>query len=173
MTTGLSPQHNCTLVKSFLTYRLGHYITNVTRAAEVCSEFLCQWNGRCVRRDPRAHHYLHLSADTYQIHPCGDGSFAVSGWPSQYDLQQLTERFRCHCFEGHEGDRCDSLNKVKEDDDLRRQENNEQERKRTEWEDEQGSSWERRESCALPVSCTHYQILLLLYFSFLLIQIAV
>uniref|UniRef100_A0A3B3VW05 Hyaluronidase n=1 Tax=Poecilia latipinna TaxID=48699 RepID=A0A3B3VW05_9TELE len=122
-----SSRHNCTLVKSFLTRRLGRYITNVTRAAEVCSEFLCQGNGRCVRQDPLAHHYLHLSSENYQIHPLGNGTFTVSGWPSQNDLQQLTNRFRCHCYEGHEGHRCDSLNKVKEDDELRREEKNKQE----------------------------------------------
>lgn len=173
MTTGLSLQHNCTLVKSFLTRRLGRYITNVTRAAEVCSEFLCQGNGRCVRQDPLAHHYLHLSSENYQIHPSGNGTFTVSGWPSQNDLQQLTDRFRCHCYEGHEGHRCDSLNKVKEDDELMKEEKNEQERKRTEWEDEQGGLWENRESSALPVGCSHYQILLLLHLNLLLIQMVV
>uniref|UniRef100_A0A667YNU9 Hyaluronidase n=1 Tax=Myripristis murdjan TaxID=586833 RepID=A0A667YNU9_9TELE len=89
------------------------YITNVTRAAEVCSDFLCQGNGRCVRRDPRARHYLHLSADSYHIQPSGDGDFTVSGWHSQHELQLLAERFRCHCYEGHAGEKCDSLNKVK------------------------------------------------------------
>ncbi|XP_047205182.1 hyaluronidase-4 [Girardinichthys multiradiatus] len=168
-----SSKHNCTLVKSFLNHRLGQYITNVTHAAEVCSEFLCQGNGRCVRRDPRAHHYLHLSAENYQIHPSGDGAFAVSGWSSQYDLQELTERFICHCYEGHEGDTCNNINKVKEDDDLRREERNEQERKRTEWEDEQGGLWESRESSALPVCCTQCQILCLLYLNILLIQLLV
>uniref|UniRef100_A0A3Q3JLP4 Hyaluronidase n=1 Tax=Monopterus albus TaxID=43700 RepID=A0A3Q3JLP4_MONAL len=66
---------NCTKVKSFLSHRLGQYIINVTRAAEVCSDFLCQGNGRCVRRDPHAPHYLHLSADSYHIQASGDEDF--------------------------------------------------------------------------------------------------
>uniref|UniRef100_A0A667YWM7 Hyaluronidase n=1 Tax=Myripristis murdjan TaxID=586833 RepID=A0A667YWM7_9TELE len=91
-------------VKWFLSRRLGQYITNVTRAAEVCSDFLCQGNGRCVRRDPRARHYLHLSAD----------NFTVSGWHSQHELQLLAERFRCHCYEGHAGEKCDKENLSKD-----------------------------------------------------------
>ncbi|KAK6309218.1 hypothetical protein J4Q44_G00206810 [Coregonus suidteri] len=106
-----SSRHNCTKVKSFLNQRLGQYITNVTRAAEICSDFLCQSNGRCVRRDLHAPYYLHLSGDSYHIQPSGEGDFVVSGWHSQHELQLLAERFRCHCYEGHAGEKCDSLNK--------------------------------------------------------------
>lgn len=146
-----SLQPNCTKVKSFLSHRLGQYIINVTRAAEVCSDSLCQGNGRCVRRDPDARHYLHLNADSYRIQPAGNGEFAVTGWHSQHDLQLLAERFRCHCYEGHEGETCDSINKVKEDDGPWRdgeEEEDEQERKRTEWEDEQDERSEAVESAA-------------------------
>uniref|UniRef100_A0A4W5QUC1 Hyaluronidase n=1 Tax=Hucho hucho TaxID=62062 RepID=A0A4W5QUC1_9TELE len=110
-----SSRHNCTKVKSFLNQRLGQYITNVTRAAEVCSDFLCQSNGRCVRRDLHAPYYLHLSGDSYHIQPSGEGDFVVTGWHSQHELQLLAERFRCHCYEGHIGEKCDSLNKVVEE----------------------------------------------------------
>lgn len=119
----LSPQHNCSKVKAFLNYRLGQYITNVTRAAEVCSEFLCQSNGRCVRRDPQAPHYLHLSRGSYRILSNRNGTFTVTGWHSQHELQLLADRFHCHCYQGYEGDRCDSIepeeteedNMIKED----------------------------------------------------------
>ncbi|KAM9377086.1 hyaluronidase-4 [Pholidichthys leucotaenia] len=147
-------RRNCTAVKSFLNHRLGRYITNVTRAAEVCSNFLCQNNGRCVRHDPLAHHYLHLSADSYHIHPSGDGDFTVSGWHSQRDLQLLKEQFRCHCYEGHEGETCDSINKVREDDRKLREEDDEQERRRAEWEEEQEEWWTRQENMAPPRSCS-------------------
>lgn len=165
-------QHNCTNVKSFLSHRLGQYITNVTRAAEVCSDFLCQGNGRCTRRDPEAGHYLHLSADSYHIRPSGDGDFAVTGWHSQHELQLLTERFRCHCYEGHEGEHCDSINKVKEEDDGQREDDDEdeQERRRTEWEDEQGERWERGESAALPTGCSHHMMLLMLLLNLSLVK---
>lgn len=158
------PQHNCTKVKTFLSHRLGQYITNVTRAAEVCSDFLCQGNGRCVRRDPLARHYLHLSTDSYRIRPSGDEDFAVTGWHSQHELQLLAERFRCHCYEGHEGERCDSINKVREDDGPwgGGEEEDQQERRRTEWEDEQGERWEGGQSEAPLTGCSFHLMLLML-----------
>lgn len=104
-------------MKAFLNHRLGRYITNVTRAAEVCSEFLCQSNGRCVRRDPRAAHYLHLSRTSYHILPNRNSTFTVTGWHSQHELQLLAERFRCHCYQGYEGERCDSTEPTQEEED--------------------------------------------------------
>uniref|UniRef100_A0A3Q0SUB9 Hyaluronidase n=1 Tax=Amphilophus citrinellus TaxID=61819 RepID=A0A3Q0SUB9_AMPCI len=151
-----SSRHNCTLVKSFLSHRLGQYITNVTRAAEICSDFLCQSNGRCIRRDTHARHYLHLSADSYRIIPSGDGDFTVTGWHSQHELQLLLERFRCHCYEGHEGENCDSINKVREDDGPWGEEEDEQDKKRMEWEDEQGEQPEAGESAAPLTGFSHH-----------------
>lgn len=147
-------QHNCTRVRSFLRHRLGRYITNVTRAAEFCSDFLCQGNGRCVRRDPYAHHYLHLSARNFRIRLSGDGGFAVTGWPSQRELQLLPLRFRCHCYEGHKGERCDSINEVREDDGpwMEQDENDEQERR---WENKQDKQCEGGQSGA---SLTGYKL---------------
>lgn len=110
-------QLNCSRVRSFLRHRLGRYITNVTHAAELCSDFLCQRNGRCVRRDPLAHHYLHLSARSHRIRPAPDGGFAVSGDPSPQELRLLARRFRCHCYEGHDGERCDRTHTAREDED--------------------------------------------------------
>lgn len=135
-------QHNCTRVRSFLRHRLGRYITNVTRAAEFCSDFLCQGNGRCVRRDPHAHHYLHLSARNFRIHLSADGSFTVTGWPSQWELQFLRRRFRCHCYEGHEGERCNSINEVREDGGPWMEEDEDDEQEWQRWENEQDKQCE-------------------------------
>ncbi|XP_044050031.1 hyaluronidase-4 isoform X2 [Siniperca chuatsi] len=166
--------HNCTKVKSFLRHRLGRYITNVTRAAEVCSDFLCQGNGRCVRRDPLARHYLHLSAKSYHIQPSVDGHFAVTGWHSQHELQLLTERFRCHCYEGHEGESCDSINKVREDDGpWRKEEKDEQERRRAEWEDEQDIQEEGGESEATLTGYSLHLMLLMLLLNLSLVKTVV
>lgn len=169
------PQHNCTKVKTFLSHRLGQYITNVTRAAEVCSDYLCQGNGRCVRRDPLARHYLHLSADSYHIRPSVDGDFAVNGWHSQHELQLLTERFRCHCYEGHVGESCDSINIVREDDGpwREKEEEDEQERRRTAWEDEQGERWEGGESEAPSTGYSVHLMLLMLLLNLSLVKTVV
>ncbi|XP_054632303.1 hyaluronidase-4 [Dunckerocampus dactyliophorus] len=156
-----SSRHNCSKVRWFVSHRLGQYITNVTRAAEACSDYLCQGNGRCVRRNPQARHYLHLSADSYRIRPSVDGDFAVSGWHSPRDLRLLSERFRCHCYEGHDGERCDSINEVGEDDGPWADEDDEQERQRTEWEDEQRGRVEGERSTA-PPSCSGRRLSLLM-----------
>lgn len=110
-------QQNCSRVRTFLNYRLGQYITNVTRAAEVCSDYLCQSNGRCVRRDPRAPHFLHLSRTSYRILSNRNGTFTISGLHSQHELQQLAERFHCHCYEGYEGEHCNSTEPTQRADD--------------------------------------------------------
>lgn len=116
----------------------------MTRAAEFCSVFLCQGNGRCVRRDPQAHHYLHLSGRSYRLRPSGDGGFAVSGWPSQQELRLLPRRFRCHCYHGYEGERCDSINEVREDDGPWAEPGEDQdEQQRRRWEEEQDEGWGR------------------------------
>ncbi|KAM3622272.1 uncharacterized protein V6R79_022382 [Siganus canaliculatus] len=167
-----SSRHNCSKVKAFLRHRLGQYITNVTRAAEVCSDFLCQGNGRCIRRDLLARHYLHLSAKSYRIRLSDEGSFSVTGWHSQHELQLLTERFRCHCYEGHEGERCDSINEVREDDDgpWGEDEEDEQEKRRTAWEDEQGERCEGTESLALALRCSHHLMALMLLLNLPLVK---
>lgn len=120
----MSLQQNCSRVRTFLNYRLGQYITNVTRAAEVCSEYLCQSNGRCVRRDPRAPHFLHLSRTSYRILSNRNGTFTVTGWHSQHELQQLAERFYCHCYEGYEGERCDSTEPTPTEEEKEKEGNN-------------------------------------------------
>lgn len=160
-------------MKAFLKHRLGQYITNVTRAAEVCSEHLCQGNGRCVRRDPLAPHYLHLSTKSYRIRLSVDGGFTVTGWHSQHDLQLLTERFRCHCYEGHEGERCDSINKVKEDDEPLIEVDDDEEKKRRLWENEQRERLEGRESLAPLTSCSLQLMLLMLLLNLSLVKMIV
>lgn len=120
----MSLQQNCSRVRTFLNYRLGQYITNVTRAAEVCSEYLCQSNGRCVRRDPRAPHFLHLSRTSYRILSNRNGTFTVTGWHSQHELQQLAERFYCHCYEGYKGERCDSTEPTPTEEEKEKEGNN-------------------------------------------------
>lgn len=141
----------------------------MTRAAEVCSDFLCQGNGRCVRRDPLARHYLHLSSGSYRIRLSDGGDFAVTGWHSQRELTLLTERFHCRCYEGHEGERCDSINKVREDEGPWGGEEEEEERRRTEWEGEQGERWERGESVAPWTRSSLRLVLLTLLLNLLLV----
>ena len=143
----MCPQFNCSKVTSFVSQRLGRYVANVTQAAEVCSDFLCQGNGRCVRRDPLARHYLHLSPRSYALRPAAGGGFAATGSPSLHDRSLLAKRFRCHCYQGHAGAHCDSLNLLDEEEEGGQEEGQEEEggeqgvteeeRRRLDWEAEQ------------------------------------
>lgn len=160
----LSPQHNCSKVKAFLNHRLGQYITNVTRAAEVCSDSLCQSNGRCVRRDPEEPHYLHLSQSSYRIHSNRNGTFRVTGWHSQQDLHLLTERFRCHCYQGYRGDRCDSIESEEKEEDNMIKENVEEVREEEQEEHKDTSNAAAHLEKALILS------LLLIFLNFVCIQ---
>ncbi|XP_041583391.1 hyaluronidase-4 isoform X1 [Vulpes lagopus] len=101
-----SSEGNCTKVKQYVSSDLGHYIVNVTRAAEVCSLHLCRSNGRCIRKVWKAPDYLHLNPASYHIEASKDGEFIVKGKASDMDLEALEEKFSCHCYQGYEGADC-------------------------------------------------------------------
>ncbi|XP_026569890.1 hyaluronidase-4-like [Pseudonaja textilis] len=100
-----SSESNCTKVKEFIASKLGPYITNVTKAAELCSQHLCQNNGRCIRRNWKALDYLHLNPQNFQIRASKSG-VTVRGVASSTDLHTMAEKFTCHCYQGFEGADC-------------------------------------------------------------------
>ncbi|XP_007944938.2 hyaluronidase-4 [Orycteropus afer afer] len=101
-----SSEGNCTKVKQFVSSDFGRYIVNVTRAAEVCSRYLCRNNGRCIRKRWKAPDYLHLSSASYHIETSEDGDITVTGKTSDTDLEVMAEKFSCHCYQGYEGADC-------------------------------------------------------------------
>ncbi|KAJ3596275.1 hypothetical protein NHX12_002684 [Muraenolepis orangiensis] len=102
-----SSRFNCSKVTDFVSERLGRYIANVTHAAEVCSDFLCHNNGRCVRREPLGLHFLHLSPRSFSLLPAPQGGFTAVGRASSRDLALLSKRFHCHCYRGYMGAHCE------------------------------------------------------------------
>ncbi|XP_074861794.1 hyaluronidase-4 [Carettochelys insculpta] len=101
-----SSEGNCTKVKQFIASELGVYIINVTKAAEVCSKHLCQDNGRCIRRKWKALDYLHLNPKNFRIDVSEDQQFTVRGEASSTDLEIMSQKFICHCYQGYEGADC-------------------------------------------------------------------
>ncbi|XP_020822031.1 hyaluronidase-4 [Phascolarctos cinereus] len=101
-----SSEGNCTKVKQFVMSDLGSYIINVTKAAEVCSRYLCRNNGRCVRKIWKAADYLHLNPESCHIETSDNGEFVVKGQPSDLDLKVMAEKFSCHCYQGYRGSDC-------------------------------------------------------------------
>ncbi|XP_062856977.1 hyaluronidase-1-like [Trichomycterus rosablanca] len=90
---------SCTSLSTYLSETLNQYIVNVTTAAQLCSEFLCQGNGRCVRKDYDSNDYLYLSLNSFNIQKSG-GLYNVTGKPSVSDLSAWNNKFTCQCYEG-------------------------------------------------------------------------
>ncbi|XP_030072606.1 hyaluronidase PH-20 [Microcaecilia unicolor] len=91
----------CTTLNNYLKGVLNPYIINVTLAAKMCSQVLCQNNGACTRKNWNASDYLHLNPQNFLIQQAKDGTYSVTGQPAVEDLQQFTERFDCLCYTGH------------------------------------------------------------------------
>uniref|UniRef100_A0A3Q1EUW8 Hyaluronidase n=1 Tax=Acanthochromis polyacanthus TaxID=80966 RepID=A0A3Q1EUW8_9TELE len=86
-------------LSSYLTSTLNPYITNVTAAAQLCSNFLCRGNGRCVRKSYKSNHYLHLNAENFRVVRI-QSRYLVVGRPTFADLKTLSRRFTCRCYKG-------------------------------------------------------------------------
>lgn len=96
----ISPlQLSCEALSSYLTSTLNPYITNVTTAAQLCSDFLCRGNGRCVRKNYKSSHYLHLNPESFRVVNTQKHYF-VLGSPSLADLKSLSRKFNCQCYKG-------------------------------------------------------------------------
>ncbi|XP_041652101.1 hyaluronidase PH-20-like [Cheilinus undulatus] len=90
---------SCRALSEYLVSTMNPYIVNVTAAAIVCSEVLCQGNGRCLRKDYDSGHYLHLSPADFSIKKT-DGKYEAAGLPSAADLRTWAEHFTCQCYRG-------------------------------------------------------------------------
>uniref|UniRef100_A0A3P8TNT3 Hyaluronidase n=1 Tax=Amphiprion percula TaxID=161767 RepID=A0A3P8TNT3_AMPPE len=90
---------SCKALSSYLTSTLNPYITNVTAAAQLCSNFLCRGNGRCVRKSYKSNHYLHLNAENFRVVRI-QSRYLVVGRPTFANLKALSRRFTCRCYKG-------------------------------------------------------------------------
>ncbi|XP_030424364.1 LOW QUALITY PROTEIN: hyaluronidase-2-like [Gopherus evgoodei] len=98
-------QSTCQTIKAYLEEELGHYIINVTTAAQRCSQALCQGWGRCLRRDSNRQRLLHLNPLSFQIRRRGEADrqqpmLRVEGELSAADTAYLRTHFRCQCYQG-------------------------------------------------------------------------
>ncbi|KAI4872136.1 hypothetical protein NFI96_031082 [Prochilodus magdalenae] len=100
---GASADYNskasCEALAAYLPSTLNPYVVNVTAAAKLCSDTLCQGNGRCVRKDPNSDDYLHLNSDNFHIQ-AWNGRHLVMGVPSLNDLAVFADKFTCQCYVG-------------------------------------------------------------------------
>ncbi|KAF7702054.1 hypothetical protein HF521_001337 [Silurus meridionalis] len=92
---GASADYNskssCEALAAYLPSTLNPYVVNVTAAAKLCSQMLCQGNGRCVRQNPDSAAYLHLNPNNFSIQQ-HVGKYVAVGVPSQSDLNDFVNR---------------------------------------------------------------------------------
>uniref|UniRef100_A0A8C5HNA5 Hyaluronidase n=1 Tax=Gouania willdenowi TaxID=441366 RepID=A0A8C5HNA5_GOUWI len=100
---GASADYNdktsCEALSSYLDSTLNPYIINVTAAAQLCSNYLCRGNGRCVRKNYNSPHYLHLNPDSFRVLRV-QKRFLVLGRPTLAELKTLSRSFTCQCYKG-------------------------------------------------------------------------
>uniref|UniRef100_A0A4W6BIU8 Hyaluronidase n=2 Tax=Lates calcarifer TaxID=8187 RepID=A0A4W6BIU8_LATCA len=89
----------CQSLSEYLTSTFNPYIANVTAAAMLCSEVLCQGNGRCIRKNYDSSHYLHLNPSHFSILRAKKHYVAV-GLPAASDLDGWASNFTCQCYAG-------------------------------------------------------------------------
>ncbi|MBN3317634.1 HYAL2 protein, partial [Atractosteus spatula] len=103
-------QRGCWELADYVRGVLGPYVVNVTTAARLCGEGLCQGRGRCVRRDPEEPTYLHLPADGFQLTPDANGtadSVRARGQLPPGHLEAWRLGFQCQWYEPLEGTAAD------------------------------------------------------------------
>lgn len=106
---GLFLQETCQYLKNYLTQLLVPYIVNVSWATQYCSWTQCHGHGRCVRRNPSANTFLHLSASSFRLVPGrtpNEPQLRPEGELSEADLNYLQTHFRCQCYLGWDGEQC-------------------------------------------------------------------
>ncbi|XP_075413498.1 hyaluronidase PH-20-like [Tenrec ecaudatus] len=91
-------KQDCTNLANYLTTTLNPYIINLTLAAKMCSQVLCQGLGICVRKDWNSSDYLHLNPENFAIQAGNNGQYTVDGKPTIEDLTYFSEKFNCSCY---------------------------------------------------------------------------
>ncbi|KAK3540290.1 hypothetical protein QTP70_029614, partial [Hemibagrus guttatus] len=82
-------KQQCVLLRDYIRSVLGVYLDTLHRGEAHCSKSVCSANGRCVRRNPHSGHMI-AQLDTSK----------------EFD-HDLGSNFKCVCFEGWSGERCE------------------------------------------------------------------
>ncbi|XP_028287112.1 hyaluronidase PH-20 [Parambassis ranga] len=89
----------CQSLSEYLTSTFNLYVANVTAAAMLCSEVLCQQKGRCIRQNYDTPAYLHLNPAHFSVLRA-DKKYVAIGLPSVADLNAWAQNFTCQCYAG-------------------------------------------------------------------------
>ncbi|KAJ7999715.1 hypothetical protein DPEC_G00197280 [Dallia pectoralis] len=100
-----SSNASCSSLNEYLRGPLGRYLLNISTSAELCSQKLCNYHGRCLRIHPDTDVYLHLSPLTHSISSQG-GRLKVTGQLGPAELARYRQHFQCQCYSGYVGEGC-------------------------------------------------------------------
>uniref|UniRef100_A0A8D1IHL2 Hyaluronidase n=1 Tax=Sus scrofa TaxID=9823 RepID=A0A8D1IHL2_PIG len=89
---------SCMNLGSYLKTTLNPYLINVTLAAKMCSQVLCQEQGVCTRKHWNSSDYLHLNPANFAIRTGKGNKYIVHGKPTLEDLKEFSKNFYCSCF---------------------------------------------------------------------------
>nr|XP_048306897.1 hyaluronidase PH-20-like [Myodes glareolus]XP_048306898.1 hyaluronidase PH-20-like [Myodes glareolus] len=90
-------QTACPVLHQYVSSILYPYIINVTLAAKMCSQTLCNHQGICTRKDENSNHYIQLNPENLEI-ILKNRKFEVVGNPTVGDLKYFSEHFKCTCY---------------------------------------------------------------------------
>ncbi|XP_049635563.1 hyaluronidase PH-20-like [Suncus etruscus] len=88
----------CNKLQNYMETVLNPYLLNVSLAAKICNQVLCQDEGICIRKNWNSDDYLHLNPDTFKIEVGEDKEYQVLGKPIVQDLNKFAENFHCSCY---------------------------------------------------------------------------
>lgn len=92
-------QDSCFDAQRHLEQVMNRYIVNVSIATRLCSDALCQGQGRCIRKHWDDDVFLHLDSRHYRIKQQHQGGpLTVSGGLSQDDINWFDKNFDCMCY---------------------------------------------------------------------------
>nr|P38566.2 RecName: Full=Hyaluronidase PH-20; Short=Hyal-PH20; AltName: Full=Hyaluronoglucosaminidase PH-20; AltName: Full=Sperm adhesion molecule 1; AltName: Full=Sperm surface protein PH-20; Flags: Precursor [Oryctolagus cuniculus]AAA88913.1 PH-20 protein [Oryctolagus cuniculus] len=89
---------SCLHLDNYMKTILNPYLINVTLAAKMCNQVLCQEQGVCTRKNWNPNDYLHLNPGNFAIQLGSNGTYKVDGKPTLTDLEQFSKNFQCSCY---------------------------------------------------------------------------
>ncbi|NP_001076141.2 hyaluronidase PH-20 precursor [Oryctolagus cuniculus] len=89
---------SCLNLDDYMKNILNPYLINVTLAAKMCNQVLCQEQGVCTRKNWDSNDYLHLNPGNFAIQIGNNGTYKVDGKPTLTDLEQFSKNFQCSCY---------------------------------------------------------------------------
>ncbi|XP_012660581.1 hyaluronidase PH-20 [Otolemur garnettii] len=89
---------SCLNLDGYVKNTVNPYLINVTLAAKMCSQVLCQEQGLCTRKDWNSSDYLHLNPENFAIQIDKSRKYKIVGKPTLDDLQLFSEKFQCSCY---------------------------------------------------------------------------